>query len=242
MSDENTHTPSPNGDPEPAANPQAVDADDTGPEAAASDAADDGAAQDGFSPLETELADMKDRLMRAMADAENTRKRAEREVADAKAYALTSFAGDLIQVADNLDRAIHAVTPDLRDGLGDAGAGLLAGIEMTRKELLDALARQHIKPIDSTPGVRFDPNLHQAVAQIPSDHPKDCIVDAVQSGWRIGDRTLRAAMVAVSAGPADGAPPSEPDADAVSEAASDTETTEDDVNTATPGQRLDTTI
>lgn len=240
MSDENIHNPPPNGDSDKSDGPQAPDTQDAVAEAAATQAADHAAVEEGFGQLETELAEMKERLMRAMADAENTRKRAEREVADAKAYALTSFAGDLIQVADNLDRAIQAVTPDLRDGLGDAGSGLLAGIEMTRKELLDALARQQIKPIDSTPGVRFDPNLHQAVAQIPSDHPKDSIVDAVQSGWRIGDRTLRAAMVAVSAGPADGGVPSAtddaPDVDP------ETDTSEDGAADATPGQRLDTTI
>ncbi len=207
--------------------------------AAAEAAADHAATESGFDTLESELADMRDRVLRAVADAENTRKRAAKEVADAKAYALTSFARDLLGVADNMDRALHAVTPAMRDTLGEAVAGLVAGIEMTRKELHDALARNGVKPIPSEPGDRFDPNRHQAVAQIPSDVAKDCIVSAVQSGWVIGDRTLRAAMVAVSAGPA--SPPS-PATDGDETPAPASAATDAPESAPAPGGRIDTTI
>lgn len=171
-------------------------------EAAAAEAADHAATEEGFSHLEHELEEMRERVLRAAADAENVRKRAAREVSDAKAYAVTSFARDLLAVADNMDRALQAVTPAMRETMSEAGAGLVAGVEMTRKELHDAFARHGVTPVDSTPGARFDPNVHQAVAQVPSDIDKDCIVDTVQSGWVLGERILRAAMVAVSSGPA----------------------------------------
>ncbi len=224
-----------------------ADAEDAVSAAAAEAAADHAATEQGFDTLEGELADMRDRVLRAVADAENTRKRAAKEVSDAKAYALTAFARDLLGVADNMDRALQAVSPAMRDTLGDAVAGLVAGIEMTRKELHDALARNGVKPIPSEPGDRFDPNRHQAVAQIPSDVAKDCIVSAVQSGWVIGDRTLRAAMVAVSAGPANAPAPAATHAtvsDATGDETQDAPTTgtEEPESAPKPGGRIDTTI
>jgi molecular chaperone GrpE len=173
----------------------------------------------GPSPeeLATALATTRDQLLRAIAEADNTRKRAERDLADARAYAVTSFARDLLSVADNLDRALDALTPERRASLGEAGAGLVDGVDITRKELQAALTRHGVKAMDAAPGTAFDPNRHQAAMRMPSDRPAGVIVEVLQPGWLIGDRVLRAATVAVSAGsdqnaPADPDPSSRPGA------------------------------
>lgn len=147
------------------------------------------------------LAATRDQMLRAAADAENMRKRAERDVADARAYSVTGFARDLLSVADNLARALDSLAPEAREGMGETGRTLLDGVEITQKELHAALARHGVKPIEVGPGSAFDPNLHQAAAQIPSDKPAGTVAEVLQHGWTIGDRVLRASMVAVSAGP-----------------------------------------
>lgn len=152
--------------------------------------------------LETELAAAKDQLLRALAEVENTRRRAERQTSEARAYAIERFAGDLLSVSDNLARALSALAPEDREALSEPGRNLLSGIEMTEKELHTVLSRHGVTAIDAAPGAAFDPNLHQAVSQIPSDQPAGSVAQTFQTGWRIGERTLRAAMVAVSAGPA----------------------------------------
>lgn len=150
--------------------------------------------------LKIENEELREQLLRTLADLDNTRKRAERQVSDARVYAIERFAGDLLSVSDNLARALAALPDEDRANLSDAGNNLLSGIEMTAKELETALGRHGVKQIDATPGSAFDPNLHQAVAQVPSDQPAGTIASLFQPGWKIGDRTLRAAMVAVSAG------------------------------------------
>ena len=155
-----------------------------------------------IAALELELAETKEQVLRMAAELQNTRKRAEKEIADGKAYAINRFAQDLLSVSDNLSRALMALPAEDRDTLSEAGRNLLGGIEMTEKELHSVLARNGVTAIDAAPGASFDPNLHQAVSQIPSDQPSGTIAQTFQTGWRIGDRTLRAAMVAVSAGPA----------------------------------------
>lgn len=152
--------------------------------------------------LEVEKQEVKDQMLRALAEMENLRKRSEREKADARIYAIEKFARDLLSVSDNMARALEALPEGERDALTEGGKGLLGGIEMTQKELHTVLTRHGVTVIDAEPGAAFDPNLHQAVANIPSEHPNGTIASVFQSGWRIGDRTLRAAMVAVSAGPA----------------------------------------
>ena len=152
--------------------------------------------------LEIEKQEMKDQMLRAMAEMENLRKRSEREKTDARIYAIEKFARDLLSVSDNMARALEAMPESDRETLTEGGKGLLGGIEMTQKELHTVLTRHGVTAIDAEPGAAFDPNLHQAVANIPSEHPNGTIASLFQSGWRIGDRTLRAAMVAVSAGPA----------------------------------------
>jgi molecular chaperone GrpE len=150
--------------------------------------------------LKIEAEELREQLLRTLADLDNTRKRAERQVSEARVYAIERFAGDLLSVSDNLARALAALPDDDRANLSDAGNNLLSGIEMTAKELETALSRHGVKPIEAIVGSAFDPNQHQAVAQIPSEHPSGTIASVLQPGWKIGDRTLRAAMVAVSAG------------------------------------------
>ena len=157
---------------------------------------------DPVQQLEIEKEELREQLLRTLADLDNTRKRAERQVADARIYAIEKFAGDLLSVSDNLSRALAALTDDDRAALSEAGRNLFEGIEMTEKELHTALARHGVTVIAALPGDTFDPNLHQAVANIPSDQPNGTIASCFQPGWKIGERTLRAAMVAVSAGAA----------------------------------------
>ncbi len=152
--------------------------------------------------LEAEKEEMRDQLLRTLAEAENLRKRSEREKSDAKTYAIERFARDLLSVSDNMARALEALPDEEREALTEGGKGLLGGIEMTQKELHTVLTRHGVTAIEAEPGSAFDPNLHQAVANIPSEHPNGTIASLFQAGWKIGDRTLRAAMVAVSAGQA----------------------------------------
>lgn len=149
--------------------------------------------------LAAELSRVKDDLLRALAEVENTRRRGERAAQDARTYAIDKFARDILPVADTLGRAL-AVAP-ARDALDDATRTMITGVEMTERALIDAFARHGLKQVGAKGDV-FDPNLHQAVAQIPSDAPAGAIAEVMQPGYVLGDRTLRAAMVAVSAGPA----------------------------------------
>jgi molecular chaperone GrpE len=169
---------------------------------------------DPQSPTSEELAAAlqasRDQLLRAVAEADNTRKRAEREIADARVYAVASFARDLLSVADNLDRALEALTLERRASLGEAGSTLVDGVDITRRELQAALTRHGVKPVVIEPGDAFDPNLHQAAMRLPSEKPAGAIVEVLQPGWVIGDRVLRAATVAVSAGSGQADAPASP--------------------------------
>jgi len=153
--------------------------------------------------LELELATLKDHALRAMADAENTKKRSEREVINAKIYGVERFAHDVLGVFDNLARALESVDDTARSELGPNATTLLEGLELTEKNLMATLARHGVKAVPGV-GSKFDPNVHQAVAQIPSDEDKGNVANVMQTGFTIGDRTLRAAMVAVSTGQAAG--------------------------------------
>ena len=151
--------------------------------------------------LELELANLKDQALRAMADAENVKKRAEREVAAAKTYGIERFAVDMLAVHDNLSRALMTLDGKTKEDLGENAKNLMAGIELTEKDLILTLSRHGVRAVPGT-GSKFDPNVHQAVAQIPSDEEKGNVATVMQTGFTLGDRTLRAAMVAVSTGPA----------------------------------------
>ena len=154
------------------------------------------AESDRTAELEAERNDLRDRLMRALADTENMRRRSEREAADARTYAVTAFARDMLTVADNIRRALESA-----GGARDAGAtALVEGIELTERDLLKSLERHGVKRLDPE-GSRFDPNMHQAMFEIPNDQvPSGTVVQVVQSGYAIGDRVLRPAMVGVAKG------------------------------------------
>ncbi|MFN3462799.1 MAG: nucleotide exchange factor GrpE [Terricaulis sp.] len=152
--------------------------------------------------LQAELAKAKDDMLRALADAENTRRRAERQAVEARAYAIDRFALDLLPIADTLQRALQTAPRDDQD---EGFRNLLTGVELTERALIDAFERHGLKRVGAK-GEMFDPKVHQAVAQAPGDEPAGTVQEVMQPGYILGDRTLRAAMVLVSAGPA-GAPP-----------------------------------
>lgn len=153
--------------------------------------------------LQAELEKARDAMLRALADAENTRRRAEKQAVEARVYAIDRFASDLLPVADTLSRALQAVPPEVREHPDDALRNLIAGLELTERSLIEAFARHGLKRVGAR-GDAFDPNLHQAVAQAPSDIPAGKISEVMQPGYVLGDRTIRAAMVLVSGGPAGG--------------------------------------
>src|SRR6516165_4671928 len=183
---------------------RAKDDEDTSPaNAAASETA---RTPEPSTALEREHAEMRDRLLRALAEMENLRKRTEREVADSRLYSVTSFARDMLVVADNMRRALEAVTPELRSTAESAVKALIDGIELTERELLKALEKNGVRQF--TPqGEKFDPNLHQAMFEIPdATVPAGSVVQVVQPGYMIGDRVLRPALVGVSKGGPKAAP------------------------------------
>lgn len=148
--------------------------------------------------LKDEVAALKDRVLRGAADLENLRKRAEREKAEATLYAATNFARDLLSVADNMQRALAAISTEAKDAADEVTRNLLAGVEMTEKELLNVFQRYGIRKLE-TVGQKFDPNMHQALFEVPTkDHPPGTVVQEMQSGFAIGERCLRPAMVGVA--------------------------------------------
>ena len=153
--------------------------------------------EDRVVELEAEVAKLKDQVLRALAEAENTRRRAERDREDATKYGVTALARDLLSVSDNLRRALEAVNAEEAD---EATRNLLTGIEATEREMQAAMERRGIKRIEPL-GEVFDPNFHQAMFEVPNpDVPSGTVVQVVQSGYSIGDRVLRPAMVGVARG------------------------------------------
>jgi molecular chaperone GrpE len=170
----------------------------------------DGSAQDDavreIAALRAEAEGQKDRALRALAEVENVRKRLERERDEARTYSVTRFARDFLTVADNLSRALAAVPAEARAKADDSLKAVLDGVEATERELQAALARHGVKPIQAE-GQRFDPHLHQAIAEVPAKGAEPgTVVNVVQPGYTIGDRLLRPAMVTVAK--ADGMRPS----------------------------------
>jgi molecular chaperone GrpE len=151
-----------------------------------------------IAQLREEAAQFKDRLLRTAADMDNLRKRAERDKAEATLYAATNFARDLLSVADNMRRAVETITPEAREQADEVTRNLLAGVEMTERELLNVFQRYNIRRVE-TVGAKFDPNFHQALFEMPTkEHPPGTVVQEMQSGFAIGDRCLRPAMVGVA--------------------------------------------
>lgn len=155
---------------------------------------------DSTAELAREAAEHKDRWLRTLAEMENLRRRTEREVADARLYGIANFARDVVGVADNMGRALQALDAELRDK-ADAGLkALLDGVDLTERELLNVLEKHGIRKLDPQ-GQKFDPNLHQAMFEVPDPSvPAGMVVQVVQSGYTIGERVLRPALVGVSKG------------------------------------------
>lgn len=168
-------------------------------------------ALDPLEVLKAEHLDLKDKYLRLAAEMDNLRRRTEREIKDAKTYATTGFARDMLGVSDNLRRALDAISTEART-TADAGlTSLIEGVEMTERSMLSAMERHGVKKLEPA-GQKFDPNFHQAMFEVPNaDIPNNTVIQVVQDGYVIGDRVLRPAMVGVSKGgpKADAAPAAE---------------------------------
>ena len=189
-------------DPEPAAEPQ---------RAAETSAAETGGSEtDPMQALAREAAESKDKLLRALAEMENLRRRTEREVADVRQYGTASFARDVLAIADNLQRALDAVGPELREQADPAVKALIDGVELTERELLKALEKNGVRRFEPQ-GERFDPNVHQAMFELADPSvPAGTVAQVVQPGYMIGERVLRPALVAVAKGGPKSAPAEAP--------------------------------
>ncbi len=159
--------------------------------------------------LMKENEDLKDRALRATAEMENLRRRTAREIQDARTYAVANFARDMLSVSDNLRRALEAVPAELRNAGGAGLSALIEGVEMTERSMLGTMERHGVRKLDPA-GEKFDPNFHQAMFEVPNpDVPANTVVQVVQSGYSIGDRVLRPAMVGVAKGGAKARPASD---------------------------------
>ena len=150
--------------------------------------------------LQQENAGLKDRLLRGLAEMENLRRRTEREVADAKTYGIANFARDMLGVADNLRRALDHLPAEARESADAATKSLIEGVEVTERDFLSRLTRHGVKKLEPQ-GERFDPNVHEALFEVPDENvPAGTVMQVVESGYTIGDRVLRPAKVGVSKG------------------------------------------
>lgn len=155
---------------------------------------------DPLEVLRAENEDLRDRFIRLAADMDNLRRRTEREIKDAKAYAVSAFARDILTVSDNLRRALEAVPAEASQSTEGGVAAFIEGVEMTERSLLSTLERHGIRKIEAD-GAKFDPNFHQAMFEVPNTEvPNNTVVQVVQAGFTIGERVLRPAMVGVAKG------------------------------------------
>ena len=155
---------------------------------------------DSIATLTAENQTLKDKVLRTLADMENLRRRTEKEIADARIYAVANFAQDMLTVTDNLRRALDSFPEEARQAAESAVKPMLEGVELTERDLLKTLERHHIRKIDPQ-GDRFDPNLHQAMFEVEDPTlPAGTVTQVVQSGYVIGERLLRPALVGVSKG------------------------------------------
>lgn len=176
---------------------------------------------EALAELEAELGETKDRMLRAMAETENLRRRATRDTEEARKYAVTGFARELLEVSDNLARALESVPEEARDD--DHVKPLMEGIELTQRSLAACFERQKIVKVAPEPGEKFDHNLHQAMFETETeDQAPGSIMQVMQPGYKIADRLLRPAMVGVA------------------KKSSVPAATADDETDASPGQRFDT--
>ncbi len=155
---------------------------------------------EAFMRLVKENEELKDRSLRLAAEMENLRRRTQRDVADARTYAVTNFARDMLTVSDNLRRALDTVSDETKAAADASFRALFDGVDITERGLLSALERHGVKKLEPQ-GEKFDPNFHQAMFEVPNpDVPSGTVVQVVQSGYSIGDRVLRPAMVGVARG------------------------------------------
>lgn len=175
----------------------AAKSENAAPEGEASGAPDMVPAAQVTAALEA-AAEFKDKLLRTLAEMENLRKRTEREVADARQYGITGFARDVVGAVDNMHRALETIDAELRE-IGDAKViAMIEGVELTERELLKAIEKHGVKKF-SPDGEKFDPNVHQAMYEVPdTDVPPGHVAQVVQPGYMLGERVLRPALVAVA--------------------------------------------
>jgi len=157
-------------------------------------------AEDATAALAAENAELKDRVLRLAAEMDNLRKRMEREIADTRAYAITRFARDMLSATDSLNRALQTLPAEARAAADGPLKSLIEGIELTEREMQRLLATHGVTPIEAE-GQKFDPHRHQAMFEVPDpSRPEGTVVQVVQTGYAIGDRVLRPAMVGVAKG------------------------------------------
>ncbi len=160
----------------------------------------DGPEEGSVEALAKEAAESRDKMLRTLAEMENLRKRTAKEVADARIYGITGFARDVLDIADNLQRALDAVPAETRESADPILKALIEGVELTERSLLNALEKNGVKKFDPA-GEKFDPNFQQAMYEVPDTSvAPGTVVQVVQAGYMIGERVLRPALVAVSKG------------------------------------------
>src|ERR1700760_1596346 len=162
--------------------------------------------QGSVEALAKEAAEARDKMLRTLAEMENLRKRTAREVSDARTYGITGFARDVLDIADNLQRALDAVPAEAKANADPGLKALIEGVELTERSLLNTLEKNGVKKFDPA-GKKFDPNSQQAMYEVPDPSvPSGTVVQVVQAGYMIGERVLRPALVGVSKGGAKPAP------------------------------------
>ncbi len=172
--------------------------DNPAPEPVSPDIAEDALATDEMDALRAERDELRDRFMRALADAENSRKRADRDRREAEQYGSTRLARDLLPVYDNLTRALDAASDETRT----QASALIEGVELTLRELTNVMTKHGVKPISPSTGDQFDPQLHQAMFEAPVPGTKaGQIIQVMTQGFLLHDRLLRPAQVGVSSTP-----------------------------------------
>jgi molecular chaperone GrpE len=156
--------------------------------------------------LAKEAAELRDKMLRTLAEMENLRQRTRKEVADSKVYGITGFARDVLDIADSLQRTIDAVPAETRESADPLLKSLIEGVELTERSLLSALENNGVNKFDPQ-GEKFNPNFQQAMYEVPdASVPSGTVVQVVQAGYMIGERVLRPALVGVSKGGAKAAP------------------------------------
>ena len=156
--------------------------------------------------LVKEATESRDKMLRTLAEMENLRKRTAREVADARAYGITGFARDILDIADNLQRALDAIPAEAKETADPGIKAFIEGVELTERSLLNTLEKNGVKKFDPS-GEKFDPNFQQAMYEVPDPSvPSGTVVQVVQAGFMIGERVLRPALVGVAKGGAKAAP------------------------------------